>query len=94
MAGRKVGHEQSIDRSWLCPKGNDSDEAFAKTLGQSLGKTMETDGRRILADNCKQQPAGFRLLSWLSYGWLRLMMGISGYAREYIRDRNKKTPAE
>jgi cardiolipin synthase len=59
-----------------------NDEGFATILGHSLKKTMETDGRRILADNWKQQSAAFRFLSWLSYGWLRLMMGISGYARE------------
>ena len=71
-----------------------NDEAFAATLTQSLKKTMETDGRRILADNWKQQPAGLRFISWLSYGWLRLMMGISGYAREYDRSKNQRTPAE
>jgi cardiolipin synthase len=65
-----------------------NDKAFAKTLWQSLEKTMKTDGRRIMEDNWKQQSAAFRFLSWLSYGLLRLMMGISGYAREYVQDRN------
>jgi len=65
------------------------DEAFGRTLAQSLKKTVKTDGRRILADNWKQQPAGLRFISWLSYGLLRLMMGISGYARENGRARNK-----
>ncbi|MBN2428831.1 MAG: cardiolipin synthase ClsB [Deltaproteobacteria bacterium] len=65
------------------------DEAFAEPLAQSLKKSMETDGRRILADNWIQQPAGLRFISWLSYGLLRLMMGISGYARENGRARNK-----
>lgn len=71
-----------------------NDEVFATALTQILEKTMATDGQRILAGSWKQQPAGLRFLSWLSYGWLRLMMGISGYAREYGRTRNKKTPAE
>lgn len=66
-----------------------NDEVFAATLRRSLEKTMETDGRRILTDNWKQQPAGLRFLSWLSYGWLRLMMGISGYTREYGQVKNK-----
>ncbi|MFO7813815.1 MAG: cardiolipin synthase ClsB [Pelovirga sp.] len=67
-----------------------NDPAFATTLAQSMEKTMETDGQRILADNWKQQSTGLRFLSWLSYGWLRLMMGISGYARAYGRTSNKK----
>jgi cardiolipin synthase len=71
-----------------------NDEAFAATLTQSLKKTMETDGLRILAGNWKQQSAGLRFISWLSYSWLRLMMGISGYASEYGRSKNRRTPAE
>jgi len=59
-----------------------NDAAFAATLAQSLKKTMATDGRRILADNWKQQPAARAFVSWLSYSWLRLLMGISGYERE------------
>jgi cardiolipin synthase A/B len=66
------------------------DEAFAATLAQSLEMTMQTDGRRILADNWRQQPAGLRVLSWLSYGWLRLLMGISGYSREDSRTRKER----
>jgi cardiolipin synthase len=69
------------------------DEEFGATLTQSLKRTMETDGRRILRDNWKQQPAYFRFMSWLSYGLLRLMMAISGYARETGRAGNGRTPA-
>ncbi len=70
------------------------DEAFAATLAQSLKSTMKTDGQRILMDNWNKQPAGLRFLSWLSYGWLRLLMGISGYAREDVRAKSQRTPAE
>jgi len=63
-------------------------EEFGVTLTQSLKQTMETDGRRILKDNWKQQPAYLRFMGWLSYGLVRLMMGISGYARENSRDKN------
>lgn len=66
-----------------------NDEAFAANLTQSLLKTMETDSSRILADNWKQQPATLRFISWLSYGLLRFMMGISGFARVHGRARNK-----
>ncbi|MDA3924104.1 MAG: cardiolipin synthase ClsB [Kiritimatiellae bacterium] len=57
-------------------------ETFGAALAQSLKKTVETDGCRILPDNWKQQPAGLRFISWLSYGLLRWMQGISGYARK------------
>lgn len=57
-------------------------QEFAATLSQSLKRTMATDGRRILRDNWKQQPAWLRFMSWLSYGLLRLMMGIGASAGE------------
>jgi len=53
---------------------------FGSDLAKSLKQTIETESQRILADNWKQQSAGFRFMSWLSYGLVRLMMGISGYA--------------
>ena len=58
------------------------DETFGASLAQSLKKTVETDGQQILADSWKQKPFGFRIIGWLSYGLLRLMLGISGYALE------------
>jgi cardiolipin synthase len=58
------------------------DEAFGASLSQSLKRTMETDCRQILAGRWKQQPFGLRIIGWLSYGLLRLMLGISGYALE------------
>jgi cardiolipin synthase A/B len=58
------------------------DEAFGASLAQSLKRTVETDGRQILANSWKQQPLGLRIIGWLSYGLLRLMLGISGYALE------------
>lgn len=65
------------------------DEAFGATLSQSLKETMANDGQRILTDNWKQQPAGLRFLSWLSYALLRLLMGISGYASENSRGNDE-----
>lgn len=58
------------------------DKDFGATLTQSLKRTMETDGQRILRDNWKQQPVWLRTMSWFCYGLVRLMKGISGYARE------------
>lgn len=63
------------------------DEAFAGTLKQSLKQSMDTGARRILQERWKQQPAHLRFLSWLCYGLARLMMGISGYARENSAQR-------
>jgi cardiolipin synthase A/B len=58
------------------------DEAeFGRALSKNLKQTLETDAERILSDNWQQQPAYLRFMSWLSYGLLRLMMGISGYDR-------------
>jgi cardiolipin synthase len=58
------------------------DKAFAAILAQSLKNAVAADGQRILSDNWKQQHAFFRMMSWLSYGVLRFMAGISGYASE------------
>ncbi|ALC14908.1 phosphatidylserine/phosphatidylglycerophosphate/cardiolipin synthase [Desulfuromonas soudanensis] len=66
------------------------DEVFAVTLARSLMKTVETDGERILRDTWKKEPLGLRFISWLSYGMLRLMMVISGYAPEHDRLRRER----
>ena len=58
------------------------DKAFGASLAQELKMTVGTECHRILADHWKQQPAYLRFISWLSYGLLRVMMGISGYACE------------
>jgi cardiolipin synthase len=67
------------------------DNEFCATLTQSLKRAMESDGQRILKDNWKQQPAYFRFMSWLSYGFVRFMMGLAGYARENSGTRNERT---
>lgn len=56
--------------------------SFGAALALSLKNTVEKDCRQILLAGWKQQPLVFRFISWLSYGMLRLMKGISGYARE------------
>jgi cardiolipin synthase A/B len=69
------------------------DEDFGATLAQSLKLTMETDALRIFSDRWKHQPAYVRFLSWLSYGLLRLMMGISGYSREISKTKKERSDA-
>ena len=66
------------------------DRAFGANLAQSLKKTVETDGRRILRDTWKQRPAALRFIDWLCYGLLRLMKGISGYGGENGRTKNER----
>ena len=66
------------------------DATFAATLTQSLKQTVESDAIRILRDNWQQQPALFRLASRLSYGVLRLMLGISGFNRKPVGDSRQR----
>ena len=68
-------------------------QEFGATLSQSLKRTMATDGRRILRDRWKQQPAWLRFMSWLSYGLLCLIMGIGGSARENGLANSEQTSA-
>ncbi len=65
------------------------DEAFGATLSQSLKRTVEADGQQILSADWKRKSAGLRFLSWLCYGLLRLMQGISGYAGENSWAKNE-----
>ncbi len=56
------------------------DEGFAKELTFSLEQAMETGAQRINENNWRTQSIGQRLTSWLSYGVVRFMIGIAGYA--------------
>jgi cardiolipin synthase A/B len=58
------------------------DQVFAAALAQSLKQTIETDSERVQSASWKQKPATLRFISWISYGLLRLITGISGYSRE------------
>jgi cardiolipin synthase A/B len=56
------------------------DEGFAKTLKQSLEQAIEMGARRIFDNNLRTHTIGLRLASWLSYGMVRFMIGMAGYA--------------
>ena len=56
------------------------DEGFAKELKFSLEQAMETGAQRIDENSWRIQSIGQRLASWLSYGVVRFMIGIAGYA--------------
>ena len=57
-------------------------QEFGETLAQSLKLAMESGAVRIFMEGWKHQPTRLRIASWLSYGLLRLMIGICGYNRE------------
>ena len=56
------------------------DKGFAKELKSSLEQAMATGAQRIGMNNWRTQSIGQRLASWLSYGVVRFMIGIAGYA--------------
>jgi cardiolipin synthase len=56
------------------------DEGFAQELKLSLEQAMERGAQRIDDDSWRTQSIGQRLASWLSYGAVRFMIGIAGYA--------------
>jgi cardiolipin synthase len=56
------------------------DRDFAGTLKDSLEQAITMGARRVCENSWKSQPIRLRLVSWLSYGLIRLMIGIAGYA--------------
>jgi cardiolipin synthase len=58
------------------------DEDFAGDLKGSLEAAIETGARRVYKGNWRTQNFGMRLASRLSYGLVRFMTGMTGYAQE------------
>ncbi|MBF0257500.1 MAG: cardiolipin synthase ClsB [Desulfamplus sp.] len=56
------------------------DKNFAETLKCSLEKSMATGARQIQPNRWKEQPIWLRMVSWLCYGLVRFMTGMTGYA--------------
>lgn len=56
------------------------DESFAKELKHSLNQAIDCESRRIVKKNWRTKSFHLRLASWLSYGLVRFMIGIAGYA--------------
>jgi len=56
------------------------DRNFATALKDSLGQAIKVGARRVSENNWRSQPIMLRLLCWLSYGLIRFMTGIAGYA--------------
>lgn len=56
-----------------------SDAGFTTQLRASLEQAMMEGSRVVTSANWEQQPFYRRFLSWLSYGGVRLLMGVAGY---------------
>ncbi|MGB5984066.1 MAG: cardiolipin synthase ClsB [Desulfobacterales bacterium] len=56
------------------------DEHFAKKLKHSLEQAIKMGAQQISETNWRTESIRLRLASWLSYGLVRFMIGIAGYA--------------
>jgi cardiolipin synthase A/B len=55
-----------------------ADQVFATALKDSLEQAIKAGARRVLEDTWRLQPFMLRLVCWLSFGLIRLMVGIAG----------------
>ena len=56
------------------------DKNFAGTLKRSISKSIAAGAHQIRPNSWKAQPIRLRIMSWLCYGLLRFMTGMTGYA--------------
>jgi cardiolipin synthase A/B len=56
------------------------DKNFAKSLKQGLEQAIKMGARQISGNSWARQPVMLRFVSWLSYGLVRFMIGMTGYA--------------
>lgn len=59
------------------------DRTFSDDLRGSLERAIETGGQELLRDAWHRQPRLLRLASWLAYGIVRMIMGLSGQLRQH-----------
>ena len=57
------------------------DRGFADELRASLDEALKEGSRVVTYAQWKRQPLHRRLMSWLSYGGVRFLMGAAGYGR-------------
>jgi cardiolipin synthase len=67
------------------------DRKFAGELRQSIRQAMANGAHEILPAELKQQPIHSRFLRWLSYGIVRVMVGMTGYGPRHWR-ADEETP--
>lgn len=56
------------------------DQGFSATLKDSLEQAMKSGARRVSEQTWRSQPVVLRWVSWFSYGMVRFMSGLAGYA--------------
>lgn len=61
------------------------DVEFAQTLRGSLEQAMAQGAQRLKPEDWKKQKLIARIVTWASYGFVRFLMGMVGYAREDSR---------
>ena len=61
------------------------DRQFATQLQQSIEEAMRLGAREMHAADVNAQPVHFRFLRWLSYGFVRLLVGLTGYGPKHWR---------
>jgi len=59
------------------------DAGFAAALRASLLQAIGEGAQQVAPDRWRQQPLYSRFLAWASYGMVRILMGMAGYARRY-----------
>lgn len=59
------------------------DTGFAAELHASLERAMHIGAKELRRGDWKRVPLYTRLSSWLAYGLVRLMMGLTGYLRHH-----------
>lgn len=61
------------------------DVEFAQTLRGSLEQAIAQGAQRLKPEDWKKQKLIARIVTWASYGFVRFLMGMVGYAREDSR---------
>lgn len=59
------------------------DGAFASQLRGSLDAAIETGAHELRREDWERQPRLRRLVNWLAYGVVRLMVGVAGFGGKY-----------
>ena len=67
------------------------DAGFADELRGSINDAIADGGREMLPDELSQQPFHSKLLRWLAYGVVRLLVGITGYGPRHWQ-ADEETP--
>jgi len=68
------------------------DRVFAGELRASLHDAMRTDSREMLPEDIDRLPWHSRFLRWVSYGLVRLLVGLAGYGDRHWHNKEGISP--